>query len=161
MNKKDLAASICFLVIAVVLYTYASTFPVKAGVSLVLSPGFYPRLLSVVLALLSVLLMFETVKKKPEQEDCPPVQKKALLKTKGGKLFLLTLGMLIIYPFCLEYLGFAVAAFVFIFVMISALSEDFKKNIVVILIISLSITVIMYLVFKIFLHIPFPQGFLI
>jgi len=161
MNKKDLIASVSFLIIAVALFTYASTFPVKAGVSLVLSPGFYPRLLSALLALLSILLMFESLKKKPEAEDCPPpVKKKALFKTKGGMLFLLTLGMLILYPFCLEYLGFAIAAFLFIFVMIAALSENFKKNALIVFIISLAITVVMVLVFKVFLHIPFPEGIL-
>jgi putative tricarboxylic transport membrane protein len=161
MNKKDLIASVIFLFLAVILYTIASTYPVKEGAYVVLNPGFYPKVLAVILGFLSFLLIFDSIKKQSEQEDCPPAQKKRLLKTRGGKLLVMTIFMLILYPFILEIIGFATAAFLFIFILILGLTENARSKIVKILAVSVFITGIMYLVFKVILRIPFPSGLLI
>ncbi|NQT57720.1 MAG: tripartite tricarboxylate transporter TctB family protein [Bacteroidetes bacterium] len=161
MKKKDLVAGIVFLSFAIILYANASTYPVKEGGSVVLSPGFYPKLLAVLMGGLSVLSLFTTLKKWNSEEDCPAKEKRPLFKTRGGKLFLLTIFLLILYPFTLEFLGFATSAFLFIFVLIAALTEDFKSHIFATTGISILITLVMYLVFKVVLQIPFPHGLLI
>ena len=159
-NKKELAAGIVFLTIGITLYTIASSYPVKEGASVVLSPGFYPKLLSVIMAGLSLKLIFDSIRNNQE-EECAPPQKKAFLRTKGGRTFFLTLGLLILYPFVLEFLGFASAAFLFIFVLIFALTEEAKSRLISIGLVSVLLTIIMFVVFKIILNIPFPDGLLI
>jgi hypothetical protein len=161
MNKKDLIASIIFLAIAVVIYSYASTFPVKDGATIAMSAGFYPRFISIILAILSVLMMAESVKKKTTPDDCPVPDTTPLFRSKGGFNLMLTIALLVAYPFLLEKLGFATAAFAFILTMIIVLTQDFRKKIGFIIILSVVLTAVMYLIFKIFLQIPFPRGILI
>lgn len=161
MKNKDLIASLVFLSLAIFLYTYSSAYPVKEGASLVNNPGFYPQLLSVIMGILSFLLMIDVIRKKNIQSDSSPAEKKPFFKTRGSKLFVLTLSLLILYPFSLNFLGFATAAFVFIFIMITALTENAKSRIFVISGISILITTVMFLVFKVVLRIPFPAGLLI
>ncbi|QEN08165.1 tripartite tricarboxylate transporter TctB family protein [Oceanispirochaeta crateris] len=161
MNKKDLIASAVFLVIAVSVYTYASSFPIKEGTVLAMNAGFYPRFISAILGLLSILLMVESLKKKEAPEDCPVPNTTPFYKSRGGFNLLLTIVMLICYPFLLQGLGFASAAFVFILTLIIVLTGDVRKKIPSILLVSLVLTVVMYFIFKVFLRIPFPQGILI
>ena len=157
MKKIDLLTSIILLILAAVFYFHSGTYPVKASGSAVLNPGFYPQLLGIVLAILSVILFLGSIRVKKEEE-----RKQVLWKTrKSIFLFLLTLGLLIVYPIVMNYFGFASAAFIFLFTLITALTENAKSKILPILGISIGLTIIMYLVFKVFLRIPFPSGILI
>ena len=157
MKKNDLVSSIVFLIVAGMLFFHTGTYPERASGSVVLNPGFYPQLLGVILAVLSVILFLSSLKG-GHQDD----QKQEIWKTKRSVfLFLLTLGLLVLYPLIMNYLGFATAAFIFLFTLITALTKNAKSRILPILGISLGLTTIMYLVFKVFLRIPFPTGILI
>ncbi len=157
MKKKDLVSSIVFLIVAGMLFIHTGTYPVKNSGSIVINPGFYPQLLGVVLALLSVILFFSSLKGGTQKEKDQEIWK----TKKSVFLFLLTIGLLVLYPLIMNYFGFATAAFVFLFTLIVALTENAKSRILPILGISLGLTTIMYLVFKLFLRIPFPTGILI
>lgn len=157
MKRKDLVASIFFLILAGLLFINAGKYPVKADGSIVLNPGFYPQLLAVVLGILSLILLFSSLKK---GSDTNPKQK-IWQNRKAVFLFAVTLSLLILYPFILNFIGFATASFIFLFSLITVLTENAKSRILSILGISLGLTVLMYLVFKVFLHIPFPSGILI
>ncbi len=161
MNKKDLAASIVFLVISVALFSYTTTLPVRAGAPAAMSAGFYPKMLSVLLGVLSLLMMRSSLKVVPVPEDCPPPVKKApLYKTKGGLNMFLTLALLVVYPLILEHLGFAFAAFLFLAIMLVILTDEPKKHMIRIMVTTLLLTIVMYVIFKIILRIPFPTGLL-
>jgi hypothetical protein len=73
----------------------------------------------------------------------------------------MTFGLLLLYPVIMNYLGFAMAVFIFLFILITALTENAKSKILPILGVSFGLTTMMYLVFKVFLRIPFPTGFLV
>ncbi len=157
-QKRECIVSIGCLTLAGMLYIHAGTYPKKAGVTPVLNPGFYPQLLAVLLAGLSIALLIQTLwkgKTQSEQEEEEPVWS----TKKGLFLFLFTLGMLVLYPFLLQFIGFALANFIFIFSLIMALTEQQKQKILSILALSLLLTGIMYLVFTVILNIPFPRGF--
>ena len=68
--------------------------------------------------------------------------------------------MLIIYPFLLSSLGFVVATFIFIVILVYCLSDKKKFSLTSILLVSTGITAIIFLVFKVFIKIPFPTGYL-
>lgn len=161
MKKKDLIASVIFLIIAISVYTYASSFSVKEGTPIALNPSFYPRFISAILAVLSVLMMVESLKKKEIPDGCPVPDTTPLYKSKGGLNLLLTILMLLSYPFLLNGLGFASAAFTFILVMIIVLTENVRKKLLFIFSLSFFMTLLMYIIFKIVLRIPFPRGILI
>ena len=119
-------------------------------------------MLSVLLGILSLLMMKDSLKTVPAPEDCPPrVKSPSLFKTQGGLNLLLTLALLILYPFFLESLGFAAAAFLFLTVMIFILTDQAVKHLPKIFIMAVGLTAVMYVIFKIILRIPFPSGLLI
>ncbi len=157
MKKKDLAASVFFLIIAGILFFHADSYPVKESGIVVLNPGFYPQTLAVILGFLSVLLFFTSLKK-----DYSGEKKQDIWKTgKAVFLFVMTMLLLVSYPFMLKYFGFATSAFIFIFFLIVLLTENARSKILSILGISLGLSGLMYFVFKIVLRIPFPSGMLI
>ena len=157
MKKNDLVSSIVFLIVAGMLFFHTGTYPERASGSIVLNPGFYPQLLGIILAVLSVILFLSSLKRENQNDH-----KQEIWKTKKSVfLFLLTLGLLVLYPFIMNYFGFATAAFIFLFTLITALTENAKSRILPILGVSLGLTIVMYLVFHVFLRIPFPTGILI
>ena len=157
MRKNDLLSSIVFLIVAGLLFFHTGTYPVKKSGSIVLNPGFYPQLLGIILAVLSVILFLSSLKRENQNDH-----KQEIWKTrKSVFLFLLTLGLLVLYPFIMNYFGFATASFIFLFTLITALTENAKSRILPILGVSLGLTIVMYLVFHVFLRIPFPTGILI
>jgi hypothetical protein len=155
MKISDIVAGAVFLIGSISLYIYAGTFPVREGVSPVLSAGFYPRLLAFILGGLSILLIVSTIVKKAKAIE----HKKPFWKSRESfLLFLLTLGALVLYPFMLMFFGLTITGFAFILLLVSSLSEKGTRQPVVILLVSIGITVITVLVFQVFLRIPFPSG---
>jgi putative tricarboxylic transport membrane protein len=160
MKKKDLVSSIVFLVLAGILFLYSGTYPQKASGSVVLNPGFYPQMLSIILAMLSIILFVSSLKKgkdhdQKKEEDGIWATKKSII------LFVLTLGTLLLFPLIMNFLGFATSVFFFLFVVITALTNNAKSKILPILAVAIGLTALMYFVFKVFLRIPFPTGILI
>ncbi|MCP4401184.1 MAG: tripartite tricarboxylate transporter TctB family protein [bacterium] len=155
MKIGDMIAGSVLLVGSISLSFYAGTFPVRKGVSPVLSAGFYPRLLAFILGGLSILLIITSVVKKTAATE----DKQPFWKTRESFfLFLLTLGALVLYPFMLNVFGLAVTGFAFILLLVSSLSEKGSRRPFVILSVSLGITALTVLVFQVFLRIPFPSG---
>lgn len=157
MKKKDLISSIVFLILAGMLFIYSGTYPQKASGSVVLNPGFYPQMLSIILAMLSIILFVSTLKKgkSDDQEEGIWTTKKSIV------LFVITLGTLLLFPLIMNFLGFATSVFIFLFIVITALTTDAKTKLLPILAVAIGLTAIMYFVFKVFLRIPFPAGILI
>lgn len=155
MKIGDIVTGAVLLVGSFFLNLYAGTFPVREGVSPVLSAGFYPRLLAFILGGLSIMLIISAVVKKTNTTE----EKQALWKSrKSFLLFVLTFTALVLYPFMMTLFGFAVTGFVFILLLVSSLSEKGTRRPFVILCVSIGITVITVLVFQVFLRIPFPSG---
>ena len=155
MKRKDLIGSIVFLIVAGGLFIHTGSYPVNEAKIAVLNPGFYPRLLSIILGVLSVILFIGSIGKTDEEGA------KILQTPKAVFLFLSTVLMLVLFPLVLKLLGFAAASFIFLFVLIFILTENSLKRIVPIIIISAGLSGIMFTVFKLILKIPFPSGILI
>lgn len=155
MKIGDIVTGAVLLVGSFFLNLYAGTFPVKEGVSPVLSAGFYPRLLAFILGGLAILLIITSVAKKTAAAE---EQKPFWKSRESGLLFLLTCGALVLYPFMMTLLGFSLTGFLFILFLVSSLSEKGARRPLVILLVSIGITVVTFLVFQVFLRIPFPSG---
>ena len=163
-SKRDIIAGGVFGIGAVVLFAVASGYPVRSGQPVAVSPGFYPRILAMLMAVLSLIQIISAVaatvkagkKDVPAEEPLPGVWK----DRNAFLLFCLTLGSLILYPFLMELLGFALTGFLFLGTLIYALSAGHRKGKALALIaaLTLAITLLTYLVFRLFLRIPFPSG---
>jgi putative tricarboxylic transport membrane protein len=159
MTRKhmDIASAISLLAFAGLLYVGAAFMPTRKGSSLVLNTGFYPQLLAILLAVLSVLLLFEASRK----PDCNEKAGKFWESAKSLRLFMLTVAMLIAFPLLMKFLGFALTVLLFITALVWLLSGKDGRRPLVILPISFGITIVVYVVFKVILAIPFPSGILL
>lgn len=156
-SKRDIISGAVFGTGAIILYTYASGFPMREGQAAAVSPGFYPKLLAVLLAVLSIIqIVTSIISRRKEAETLPPIWK----DKRSLRLFAITLGALIAYPFVMRLIGFAFTGFIFLGALIFALSEGSRKGkqLVMIGVITVGISVLTYLVFRVFLRIPFPTG---
>lgn len=155
-KKNDLAASLFFLIFSGGLYYSAGTFPTRDTGSRVLNPGFYPQFLAIILGILSLLLLI-SVLRNPDRKEEP----QKFWKSAGSLLlFGVTLLLLILFPLLMELLGFAVTSFLFILILVFALAGQGQKRPLVLFSVSTGITVVIVLVFKVILEIPFPRGML-
>lgn len=159
MTRKhmDIASAISLLAFAGLLFIGAAMMPTRKGADMVLNTGFYPQVLAIILAVLSVMLLFEASRK----PDCNEKAGSFWESRKALILFLLTVGLLAAFPLLMQLLGFAVTVLLFITALVWLLSAKEGRRAVVILPIALGITVVVYVVFKVVLAIPFPSGILL
>lgn len=155
--RRDIISGALFGAGAIILFAYAAGFPVKEGQAAAVGPGFYPKILAVLLGLLSLIqIVTSVIAERKNSENLPPIWK----DRRSLKLFSITLGTLIAYPFLMNLIGFAFTGFFFLGALIYALSSGSRKGkqLIVIAIITVGISVLTYLVFRVFLRIPFPTG---
>lgn len=159
MTRKhmDIASAISLLAFSGLLFIGAGLMPTRQGSALVLNTGFYPQLLAIILAVLSVLLLLEASRK----PDCNEKAGKFWESTNALILFVLTIALLLAFPVLMRTLGFGSATFLFITALVWLLSGKERNRFLLILPVSLGITVVVYVVFKVVLAIPFPSGILL
>lgn len=157
-KKKDLISSIVLLIFSAVFFWSAGNFPTNEKAAKILSTGFYPQLLASTLGFLSVLLFLSALRRKKNQDEKPDQFWKNLT---SFLLYICVLIALIAYPFFMELLGFATATLIFITSLVFALSEKGKRTPLITIGVSLGLTILIYVIFKLILAIPFPSGLLI
>jgi len=112
-------------------------------------PGFLPFLTGIVLGILGIILIFSRISKE--------IAKDEKLTRKGRNLLIPFLTLLISFAYVLlfEPLGFLPATFLFLFFLFK-LSEP--KKWLKPLILSLSVVILSYLIFSVWLQCQFPRG---
>lgn len=113
--------------------------------------GFWPRILAIVLIILSVLLFIETLLKEKKASSDAPFE----FKSKAMKRVYIMIGIFVIYALILYLGGFVIASLLFIPAVMYLLGERNKKKL---LGASVIITGIVYFLFTILLHITLPQS---
>jgi asparagine N-glycosylation enzyme membrane subunit Stt3 len=111
-------------------------------------PSEFPKLISLLLTLLAVILMLTAFKRREE-------------KTKETVYnfypVICVILCLIVYILVLRWIGYIVSSIVLIFSVILILGYKKKKRV---FIISLASVTVIYLIFKIILGVPLPMGFI-
>ncbi|MET3506461.1 tripartite tricarboxylate transporter TctB family protein [Halalkalibacter oceani] len=109
-------------------------------------PGFFPVITAMIMLGLSLLLIIQTIRTKD----------KSLfnMNMKALKFPAILVGLLIIYSIMLEYVGFFLSTVMILTVTMIA----FKTRLVKSLIISVVITALLYVGFKLVLKVPLPEG---
>ena len=157
-KRSDIIAGVSLFAFSGLLFIASGQMPTRKNSPMILSTGFYPRLLAIILAALSVIMVLESIQKSRKNGD---KQASPYWKDLHAFLyFLLVIGLLILYPLGMRLVGFALTSFLYLSTLVWLLTEKAKRKLWVILSVSLGISVIVYVVFKLILEIPFPMGIL-
>ena len=113
-------------------------------------PGLFPFLTGVGILIFSIYQIISEYFKEP-------VKYKLWLSISGIKRIGILIMCLAFYAALFRYLGFVLCTFLFFLVVLTVLS---KKSMIFNFIISFTITTCSYLIFRIFLMINLPKGFI-
>ncbi len=172
-QNKNIIAIICFYILSFYIYLTAKTYPISPNIPKAQNPGFYPMLLSGLLFLLSTIYLIQIINKvtnKKLKNNKSKAESDIVLSddeesfwgenSSVTKIYLfVSIIILIAYVFLLNLIGFAFASFIFLVVLSFMLISN-KRKIYQIIIYSLIITLIMFIIFDIFVGIRFPKGLL-
>lgn len=166
--RRDIVSGTVLGAASLGLYLHVSTYPVREGQAMAISPGFYPQMLTLFLLTLAVIqigtAVHSVLKQRAQGESSvsrqqmPPLWK----DRRSLTLLLLTTGALVLYPFAMRIFGFTITGLLFLGTLITALSAGHRRgrNGLLIVGITIAIGLLTYIVFRRFLNIPFPQGVL-
>ena len=149
MAKGNKIAGVILLAIFGIAFKMALGFPDRAM--------YFPVFVTGLGIFLSVLLIIDGFVAKEDSE------KKEVLSARGKKMVVIMLAAMIAYAIGMQYIGFCVSTLTFLVVtmVINFPGKVSKKDIINIVIVSVAVTLIIYVVFKKMLYVPLPQGFLI
>jgi len=134
----------CWLVIESLNYDYTTDYTP--------GPGFLPFWLGICLCLLSLFLLFDSIRRRDAKEEGKEVKMpagKALLRL--GLILLITAGLV----FFMMKIGFVLAAFVFIALILIVLE---KYSIVKGVLYSIVLSGALFLIFRYWLNVDLPKG---
>src|SRR5262245_34883622 len=147
MQKDALVTSILFLMLA--LGAFIESMKLPFGRVSAPAAGFFPAILAVLLALISLFIFVEALRgshdRAPQGE---PLKWKKIL---------LTLGSLLVFGFVFERLGYLLATFLFILFLLRAVERQSWR---LTLSVAFSASLVSYIVFGLLLGTPLPAGLL-
>jgi len=149
MRQRNLICSIVLLAIAFATFLEISTTPI--GTSGRPQTGFYPLILASLLTILSLTLLWETLKQKNEKRS--PVH--------GGwgglKKVGLTLGALSAFAFLFKPVGYVFSMFLLIAFLMRAIESQRWWKVIVVAFLS---SVVSFFILDLLLDTPLPRGIL-
>lgn len=148
VKKIDIWVGSCLSVLSVAIFLFARTYK-GSGVS-TYGPNVFPQFLAVMLFITSIMLIVNAVKGK-SQTDLEGINLAGFIRTA------ITVGISIAYLIIMQFIGFFVATVIFLYTMITYLGQ---KSLITRIISSAAVSIIVYLIFKDFLKIPLPTGYL-
>ena len=152
MKKIANAIACVFIAVAVVFFIISLSFP--AGSNGAVGPGYFPRIMCVLVIILSVL---ELVLSKNEQIPEELLEVK-IFKKENLRVWL-TMGITLVYIVCIKQIGFIVSSIVFQF----GLNYYFKvheKSKILSVVLPFIVVAVLYFVFHNLLHVNLPKGLL-
>lgn len=152
MKKIANVIACIFIAIAVVFFVISLSFP--AGSNGAVGPGYFPRIMCVLVILLSVLeLVLSKGEKIPEELLEVKIFKKENLRVW------VTMAITLVYIICIKEIGFIVSSVVFQF----GLNYYFKvheKSKLLSVVLPFIVVAALYFVFHNLLHVNLPKGLL-
>ncbi|HHX59248.1 MAG TPA: tripartite tricarboxylate transporter TctB family protein [Epulopiscium sp.] len=150
MKKVSKVLSYIFIFIALYVFVIAGAFP-KAAMG-VPGPGYFPRILSVVVIILSIIELFQC-RLTGGDGTCEGIK---LFSMENLRVWV-SLGFIIFYFAGLAFAGFAISTAIYLFVML----RYFKvKSIIVQVAVPLGLTSVLFFIFTVLLKVQLPVGIL-
>src|SRR5699024_6487567 len=131
-------------------FVLSMDFPTVA-VTTDVGPAFMPRMYTVFLALLSIVLLIQGIKEKIKKE------KYSITNYENIGLVLIIMALTVVYVFLIPYLGFYLVSLIFI---ITFLFISRVKKLWTILFVSIFTNVFVFVFFEKLLAVPIPVGML-
>lgn len=145
---SDIISGIVLIIFSIYIYYLTLNFPTQKGT---LGPASFPRILVILIAILSLIMILQSLKRKDAK-----IQES--IEDKRGILFVILFIILFIaYSFLMNFLGFFLSSILFLF--ITSILLD-KKNFLVKIIFSVVTSILIFYVFKTILKVSLPVGFL-
>lgn len=146
MKKINLIFSGICAVIGILLIVLAAGYPTAADYGTgVPGPGLWPIVISAFMLTLAALLVMKSIKMPAEKNVDVPMW------NEGTKRVYITIGILFAYTLVLEFLGFIIATTIMEAIFIQWFA---KKKPWITAIISLVVTLVIYVVFQYVLNVP-------
>ena len=153
-SMADIIACLCYIILAVIVYTQTFDMPQAAGK--------FPRFLSVLLIIFSVLLIIVTILRRRKYNVKEMNQNKHEFENNDSHSFkyleILSIYVIITgYIFLWDKLGYLLTSTLALFCLMLVMGE---RKIFRLVVTPAGITVIIYYVFHYFLKVPIPGGIL-
>lgn len=157
MAKADFITSVILTAFGIAVVVLSIQMPTMADFnqSKFSAPGLVPGFIGAMLTLLSLSMMFRSIKRRGMMEIVPKGSLKELLAQESTRRIMKTLGLCVLYALLLGKLWFPIPTFFFIFIFIMLFEYDFKaafspqrKKVLVAFIIALLSTILVTLVFQ-------------
>lgn len=150
MKKGNLLTAALCIILGAVIIAVASGYPTAADYGTgVPGPGLWPIVISILMLVCSALLIFNTMRMKPEENT------KIELKSSNQIRVYICMGILLVYVAVLETVGFIISTIVMQFIFMQWFA---KKKPWITLIISVAVTMVVYAAFKYILNVPIDFG---
>lgn len=149
MNKPNFIYSILGLILSIYVFLTASSFPTPPGNTI--GPGYYPMLLSIGLLVMSSVLLIQTLLRVGKEEF-----EKFNIKSSEVIRFAVSFIATVIYAIAMQYLGFILASVLYLFFLMYLLKN---REYIKMSIISVGVSVSVYLIFSNVLNLTLPLGF--
>lgn len=133
---------------------------IKRSTFSVIDSAFFPIVLAVALAVLSIILLVQGVRKVRKAGKSDDSEKEPESEKKDFACVLETFGLSIIYVLLLQPLGFVLSSIAYLFFQIIVLSPKSKIRPVKMLIVSIVASVVVYVIFRDGLTLMLPNGIL-
>lgn len=151
MRKSDMIVGIILVIFSVLVYFNVSYFPKIQLAAQGMGPAFFPRILSIFLALLGIILIIQSyVTSTKYTKDIENV-----IDTRLLIRIIIALSVIIMYVFLIPHIGFLIATFIFTIIFMGFFNFKYSFKMIII---SLVISAIIFYLFKVILHMPLPSG---
>lgn len=148
MKREDIGIGVGLIILSIWLFWYVGRYkPVEIYIY---GPDFFPRILAVMMAILGLSLIINALLGNS-------LKMGDRIDPKGFIRMLISIAICVSYIFLMKILGFAAATFVFLFILMTFLKQ---KGIFIRLFSSMATSIIVWAIFRYFLIIPLPEGWL-
>lgn len=148
MKRADIIAGVLGLGLCVFVFYLTASFPEDQVVRV--GPAFFPRLLAAGIGIFSVILLISALFQKAVE-----TQSGFSLKDPGIQRGIISVAATVIYCFVLDYLGFIACTIIYLLFLMFLLKE---RKYVQMVITSISVSVVVFYIFKVLLNITLPMG---
>ena len=148
-KKRNLIVSVLFLAFGIFLFVQAMG--IKQMMKNDVGSGFFPKVIGVAIIVVAIIRLIMTLRE-PEKEA-----KKSSSDMKGGWL---TIVLIAAYVVAFNTLGFLIATALFLFLEMLVLTPAEKRNLPLLLVISIVAPIAIYALFTYAINSPLPKGIL-
>ncbi|RNF39888.1 tripartite tricarboxylate transporter TctB family protein [Planococcus salinus] len=155
----ELLIGLALILLSAVIYFQSGTFPV--GDATQLNPGSFPKVIALALAILSIILVIVKIKELvSKRAEATEINRKEYMKELmiEYRLVFITFFSLLLYVFLMQFIGFIITTICFIIGIGLLVGPKKKKDVLIISITSVVVTLSTYLFFENVLHVRFPSG---